>query len=133
MNEPTQTFRLRLSAREKEHFVSAARDLYVPYNVLMRHLIRYVLRDNIDWMLLLEDYRKLNEQAAEEAEYSASQVTDKGKDGKRASLSTQLTPDMYDAFTGFAKSWGTTANIVLRRLMMLYSAGKIERCAILRQ
>jgi hypothetical protein len=41
-----------------------------------------------------------------------------------------LSPEVYAAFARLAEEWGSTTSIVLRRLMLLYISGEIEREAI---
>lgn len=102
---------------EKRLLIDTACGLDVPYYVLMRRLIRYILDGKIEWMEL---FRKSNE-------LSSADVLD-GDDRKY--IRTQLPSEMYTAFARLAEEWGSTTSIVLRRLMLLYIAGKIEREAI---
>jgi hypothetical protein len=54
-----------------------------------------------------------------------------GPDGDdKKYIRTQLTTEMYTAFARLAEEWGSTTSIVLRRLMLLYISGEIEREAI---
>ena len=48
--ESGRPIRVRLSAEERELFVNTARSVDVPHNMLMRHLVRYVLRDEVSWL-----------------------------------------------------------------------------------
>jgi hypothetical protein len=106
-----------MSAKEKSQLVATARDLDVPYYFLMRRLIRYILDGKIEWTEL---FRQSNELAVEDKLESADKVF----------VRTQLSTDRYSAFARLAEEWGSTTGIVLRRLMLLYIAGKIERRAI---
>jgi hypothetical protein len=102
---------------EKKSLIDTAHDLDVPYYVLMRRLVRYILDGKIEWMEL---FRRSNELSAAD-----------GPDGDdKKYIRTQLTSEMYTAFARLAEEWGSTTSIVLRRLMLLYIAGKIEREAI---
>ena len=121
--ESGRPIRVRLSAEERELFVSTARSVDVPHNMLMRHLVRYVLRDEVSWLDLLKEFKELKE-------ISVNTIMST-EETKKITLCTQLTPELYTAFARLAEEWGSTTNIILRRLMLLYSMGKIERHAIL--
>ncbi|MDR1620896.1 MAG: hypothetical protein LBS00_00820 [Synergistaceae bacterium] len=103
--------------QEKELLIETARGLDVPYYTLMRRLIRYILDGKIEWMEL---FRRSNQ-------LCAADVPD-GDDKKF--IRTQLNPEVYGAFARLAEEWGSTTSIVLRRLMLLYISGEIEREAI---
>jgi hypothetical protein len=102
---------------EKELLIDTARELDIPYYVIMRKLIRYILDGKITWMDLFQQSNELS--AADGPET---------KDKKY--IRTQLGTEVYAAFSKLAEEWGTTTSIVLRRLMLLYISGKIEREAI---
>jgi hypothetical protein len=102
---------------EKQLLIDTARNLEVPYYILMRRLVRYILDGKIEWMEL---FRQSNE-------LSAGDVPDSHD---RKFVRTQLSREVYAAFTRLAEEWGSTTSIVLRRLMLLYVSGKIEREAI---
>jgi hypothetical protein len=110
----TQTF--LLGAKEKEQLVAVARDLDVPYYLLMRRLVRYLLDLNMDWFELFKKSKEFAENSPDGAE--------------KVFIRTQLSSGRYAAFAAFAEEWGSTTSVVLRRLTMLYIAGKIERNAI---
>ena len=103
--------------QEKELLIDTARSLDVPYYILMRRLIRYILDGKIEWMEL---FRRSHELAA----------ADVPDDDDKKFIRTQLSPEVYGAFARLAEEWGSTTSIVLRRLMLLYVAGEIEREAI---
>ena len=106
-----------MSAREKGLLVAVARDLDVPYYLLMRRLVRYILDEKIEWTEL---FRQSNELIVEDELKSTDKVF----------VRTQLSTERYAAFARLAEEWGSTMGIVLRRLMLLYIAEKIERHAI---
>jgi hypothetical protein len=106
-----------VSDKEKELLVGLACDLDVPYCIVMRRLVRYFLDEKISWMDLFKQYMELS-------------VEDEPESAERKFIRTQLTPERYAAFSQRAEEWGSTTGIVLRRLMLLYIAGKIERNAI---
>jgi len=107
-----------ISPTEKELFFAAARDIDVPYYLLMRHLVRYVLNNEIDWPDLLKKFKEGSEKPGRE-------------EAKMVNMRTQISPELYVALTDFAEKWGSNVNIVMRKLILLYTAGTIERHAIL--
>ena len=106
-----------VSANEKDLLVAVSRDLDVPYYSLMRRLVRYILDERIEWTEL---FRQSNELT----------VDDKLESADKVFIRTQLSTERYSAFAHLAEEWGSTTAIVLRRLMLLYISGKIERHAI---
>jgi hypothetical protein len=106
-----------VSDREKELLIETARGLDVPYYIVMRRLVRYFLDEKISWMDLFRQYRELP-------------VEDEPENTDRKFIRTQLSPERYAEFALRAEEWGSTTGIVLRRLMLLYLAGKIGREAI---
>ena len=108
----------RISPGERELFFAAARDIDVPYYLLMRRLVRYVLKDDIDWPGLLKNF-------------NGRHVGQKREETKKVSMRTQIPLELYDAFAEFAEKWGSNVNTVMRKLILLYTAGTIERHAIL--
>ena len=134
LHKPAQagrTLRLRLSAEERGRFVKTARCVDVPHSMLLRHLIRYVLRENISWPNLLSEFKELPaDMAVQVKEAEAAKADNKAR---KATLSIQLTPELYSGFGQFAERWGTTPGIILRRLISLYSNGRIERHSVLGQ
>ena len=80
----------------------------------MRRLIRYFLDEKVSWIDLFRQYNEL----------PLADTSDKAE--KRRMRST-LEPEQYFAFVQRAEEWGSTTAVVMRRLMLLYVAGKIER------
>lgn len=115
--------RVSISSQERDSFFEVAHDVDVPYYLLMRHLARYVLNKDIDWPELLKKFKELSE--------AEGPRRDEAEKSKSVTMSTQLTPELYSAFTQFAEGWGSTTNAVMRRLVLLYASGKIERHVIL--
>lgn len=111
------TVTVGMNAKEKALLLAAAHDLDVPYYFLMRRLVRYILDGKIEWMEL---FRQSNELAAD----------DGLEGGEKVYMRTQLSPERYSAFARLAEEWGSTTAIVLRRLLLLYIAGKIGRNSI---
>jgi hypothetical protein len=105
-----------MSAKEKEQLVAVARNLDVPYYLLMRRLVRYLLDGKMDWFELFKKSKEFAENSPDGAE--------------KIFIRTQLSPGRYAAFAAIAEEWGSTTSVVLRRLTLLYIAGKIERNAI---
>ena len=95
-----------LSVEEKKRFTEIAQENDLPYCRILRQLIRYALRENIDWVGL---FKKTNEFVMKEPL----------KNERRASIRTRLTIEMWTAFNQLAEERGTTVNIVLRRLIVL--------------
>jgi hypothetical protein len=114
----------RISLKERELFSELARDIDVPYYLLMRHLVRYVLKDEIDWPELLKSIKGFPEN-------SENPESPDGEEVKKVIMRTQIPPELYDAFSEFADMWGSTVNTVMSKLILLYTAGTIERQAIL--
>jgi hypothetical protein len=103
--------------QEKKLLIDTARGLDVPCYTLMRRLIRYILDGKISWMEL---FQRSNELSA----------TDMPDSDDRKFIRTRVGPEVYAAFAQLAEEWASTTAIVLRRLMLLYISGKIEREAI---
>jgi hypothetical protein len=103
-----------VNGEEKRLFVLKARDLNVSCNVLMRRLVRYFLDGKILWDELFKLSKKL------------PGVDEAGSTGKTY-IRTRLELDQYAAFTQVTEDWGSTASVVLRRLVLLYITGDIER------
>jgi hypothetical protein len=80
----------------------------------MRRLVRYFLDEKLSWFDLFKQYNEL----------PLVQTRDKAK--KRRMRST-LETEQYNAFAHRAEEWGSTTAIIIKRLMMLYAAGKIEQ------
>ncbi|MDR2860949.1 MAG: hypothetical protein LBV07_00115, partial [Syntrophobacterales bacterium] len=74
----------------------------------------YFLDEKLSWFELFKQYNEL----------PLAGTRDKVK--KRRMRST-LEPKQYDAFARSAEEWGSTTAVIIRRLMMLYAAGKIEQ------
>jgi hypothetical protein len=106
-----------VSKKEKKLLTDMAREMDIPCYALMRRLVHYILDGKIEWMEL---FRRSNELTA--ADWP------EGTDKKF--IRTQLSPEMYAAFTQLAEEWGSTTGVVLRRLMLLYVSGEIGREAI---
>jgi hypothetical protein len=103
-----------VSEKEKNLFVAKAHELGIPYNVIMRRLVRFLLDDKLSWFDLFSQYNEL----------PIANTRDKGK--KKRMRST-LEPEQYTAFARRAEEWGSTTAVIMRRLMVLYAAGKIEQ------
>ena len=102
-----------ISHRERELFFAAARDTGIPHYLLMRHLVRYVLKDDIDWAALLKSIKKCPESSEHE-------------ETKKVYMRVQIPPDLYDTLSEFAEKWGSSVNKVMRKLILLYTAGTIK-------
>ena len=103
-----------VSENEKSLFIAMAIELGVPYNVIMRRLVQHFVDEKISWPDLFRQYKEL------------PLADTPGKTEKRRMRST-LEPEQYFSFTRRAEEWGSTTAVIMRRLMLLYVAGKIER------
>jgi hypothetical protein len=103
-----------VNGEEKRLFILKARDLNVSCNVLMRRLVRYFLDGKISWDGLFKLSKK----------FPGVDVV--GSTGKTY-MRTHLELEQYTAFTQVTEDWGSTASVVLRRLVLLYITGDIER------
>jgi hypothetical protein len=103
-----------VNEREKNLFAEIARVLKVSRHTLLLRLIRYFLDGKISWADLFKQYSKLP-------------IADELEKGRKKYIRVILEPEEYFAFVRCAEEWGSTTAIILRRLMLLYMAGKIER------
>jgi hypothetical protein len=103
-----------VSENEKNIFITVARELGTPYNVIMRRLIRYFLDEKVTWAELFRQYNELKP------------VKTPDKFTKKRMRCT-LEPEQYFNFARSVDEWGSTPAVVMQRLMVLYVAGKIER------
>jgi hypothetical protein len=108
------TITTAVSEKERNIFLEVARNMGVPRYVLMRRLIRYVLDEKISWTELFIQYRELT--AINDSYHTLKRV-----------MRVWLEPEEYYAFTQLADEWGTTTSIIIRRSILLYVTGKIER------
>ena len=99
----------RISLQERERLVIVARDLDIPYCRILRQLVRYIMENNIGWLELFES---TNDLAL--------------KDRADVTIRTKLPQETYIAFTQFADERGSTTSVILRRLVLLYIANKID-------
>jgi hypothetical protein len=114
-NKPkTITMTVAVSEKEKNLFTEIARKIDVPHNLLVRHLIRYFLDGKRSWDELF------GEQVVLPAPYTLD-----GSEKKGQRLRTKVEVEQYATFMRRVDERGSTAGIVLRRLMLLYAAGKI--------
>ena len=107
-----------VSEKEKSLFLAMASELSVPHNVIMRRLIRYFLEEMVSWTDLFRQYNELP-------------LADEPDKTKKRRMRCTLEPEQYFAFALRVEEWGSTTAVVMRRLMLLYVAGKIERRDIL--
>ena len=105
-----------MTTNEKNLLVSIAQSLDVPYYIILRRLVRYILDEKVTWEDLFGKNNKLVNEAYDET--------------KKVAIRTQLTVDAYGAFAQLAEEWGSTTGVILKRLVLLYINGKIERHAI---
>jgi hypothetical protein len=103
-----------VSDNEREIFAAMARDLDVSSSVLMRRLVRYFLEKEIVWADLFGQNNEL------------PVAGDPGNPRKKQ-VRTTLAPEQYAAFAQRVEAWGSTSAIIVRRLILFYIAGKIER------
>jgi hypothetical protein len=106
-----------MSPKERELLLATANYLDVPYSLVMRRLIKYILDGKIEWTEL---FRMSN----------ALEFNDEPDNAGSVYFRTQLSLDMSIAFAQLADDWGSTTSVILRRLVQLYVTGKIERHAI---
>jgi len=99
----------RIGSGERERLVDLASRQDIPYGNILRQLVRFFLRDEIGWVELFE---ATNDIALSER----TSVT----------IRTRLPEDAYVAFADFAEKMGSTMSVILRRLVLLYTANKID-------
>lgn len=112
----TVTVTAAVNEKEKNLFTEIAREIDVPHNILVRRLIRFFLDEKIAWNELFRQHDDLS------VAYRL-----KGSEKRDKRLRTQVEPEQYATFTRRVEELGSTTGIVLRRLISLYVAGKIER------
>jgi hypothetical protein len=119
-NKWQSTISTTLNEKEKALLVEVSKELNVPYRHIMRRLIHYIMEGKIEWLEIIKKSKdllgKLNLNSDVEKRNSRS-----------FSVRTDLPPDLYGTFTRLAEEWGSTPNAVLRKLVLLYVAGGIER------
>jgi hypothetical protein len=103
-----------VSDNERKLFTAMAHDLDVSCNVLMRRLVRYFLEKEIVWTDLFGQNNELP-------------VADDPNNPRKKQVRTTLAPEQYAAFAQRVETWGSTTAIIIRRLILFYIAGKIER------
>jgi hypothetical protein len=103
-----------VSEKEKSLFIAIACELDVPCNVIMRRLIRYFLDKKVSWIDLFRQYNELP-------------LADTPSKTDKKRIRSTLEPEQYVAFAQSVEEWGSTTAVVMRRLMLLYMAGRIER------
>jgi hypothetical protein len=100
--------------KERTLFIAIARSLDISYSALIRRLIRYFLEGKISWVDLFKQYGEL------------PTGTEPDNTSKRV-MRILLDLEQYAEFTQITEEWGSTTAVVIRRLMLLYITGKIER------
>jgi hypothetical protein len=104
-----------VSEKEKTLFTAMARnELGVSCSALMRRLIRYFQDGKISWTDLFKQYSEIS-------------TADEPGRGEKKYMRVNLEPEEYFPFAQHSEGWGSTTGIVLRRLILLYISGKIER------
>ena len=103
-----------MSEEEKESFAALANELDTPCNIVIRRLIRYFLDEKVSWTELFKQYSELP-------------PTDTTDQAPKMRMRSTLDPEQYFTFSRRVEEWGSTPSVVVRRLMLLYVAGKIER------
>jgi hypothetical protein len=113
------TLTTAVTEKEKNSFVEIAHDLDAPCDLLMRRLVHYFLDGKISWMELFKQSNELL-------------MKNMPDNSRKVNMRTHLSPARYVAFTQITEYWGSSTAVVLRRLILLYVAGKIERADIWR-
>ena len=103
-----------VSDNEKELFEAMARNLDISCNAIMRRLVRYFLDEKISWSELFGKYDELP-------------GIDTPNMPRKKQARTTLAPEDYSTFARRVEELGSTTGIVVRRLILRYIAGKIER------
>jgi hypothetical protein len=98
----------------RELFEAMARSLDVSCNVILRRLVRYFLDGKMSWNELFGKYAELP-------------GIDTPNMPRKKQVRTTLAPEDYSTFARRVEELGSTTSIVIRRLILLYIAGKIER------
>jgi hypothetical protein len=99
---------------DKQSFVAISRGLGIPTSALIRRLIQYFLDKKISWSELFGQNDELS-------------VVDSSDNSKRTQMRTTLSSEQYSVFARRVAECGSTTTIVVRRLILLYVTGKIER------
>ena len=99
----------RISQDERAQLLAVAQNQDIPYGNILRQLIRYILRREIGWVELFE---KTNDDAL--------------KDKASVTIRAKLPGETYIAFSELAEKMGSTASIILRRLVLLYVNNKVD-------
>jgi hypothetical protein len=103
-----------LDVKEKELLEAMAHSLEVPCNIIVRRLVRYFLDGKISWSELFGKSDELP-------------VISTPNMPKKKQVRATLVPEEYFVFSRKVEEWGSTTSIVVKRLIQLYIAGKIER------
>ena len=115
-----------LSYEERESFLAIAQGIDIPHCMLLRHLIRYAMKEETDFPKLMKDLHE------EFADINLSiETSQREGEKKKTTIRTYVTHDLHTSFTRFTKHWDWTPGTCLRKLILLYNAGKIQQHAIL--
>ena len=119
-NKWQSTISTKLNEKEKALLVQVSKELNVPCNRIMRRLVHYVMEGKIEWLEIIKKTSDLL------GKLELNSVAE-NRNLRSFSVRTDLPPDLYGTFTRLAEEWGSTPNTVLRKLVLLYVAGGIER------
>jgi hypothetical protein len=103
-----------LSEKEIHLFTAIAHDFGVSRNVLASRLIGYFQDGRISWAEVIKQYNGIS-------------TTNEPHQGKKKYMRVKLEPEEYCAFTQRADIVGSTTGIILKKLVLVYITGKIER------
>jgi hypothetical protein len=119
-NKWQSTISTSLNKKEKGLLVEVSKELNVPYSRIMRRLVHYIMEGKIEWLEIIRKSKDLLGKFNENSDVDNSNL-------RSFVVRTDLPPDLYGTFTRLAEEWGSTPNMVLRKLVLLYVAGGIER------
>jgi hypothetical protein len=103
-----------MNDNDRNILTTMAYGISVSRNTLMRRLVRYFLDGKISWTDLLKQSSEI------------PVASDPSQGGKKY-IHAKLEPEECFAFARSVEEIGSTPGIVLKRLIMLYISGKIDR------
>jgi hypothetical protein len=119
-NKWQSTISTKLNEKEKALLVEVSKELNVPCNRIMRRLVHYIMEGKIEWLEIIRKSKDFLGKLKPSGDVDNSNT-------RSFIVRTNLPPDLHGTFTRLAEEWGSTPNMVLRKLVLLYVAGGIER------
>jgi hypothetical protein len=103
-----------VSEEEKKLFIARAHEFGVSANAIIRRLVQYFLDEKISWTDLSRLYAELP-------------IISDCNNSRRTQVRATLASEQYFVFSRKAETWGSTPTVTIKRLILLYLSGKIER------